>query len=1078
MKIVITGALGYLGTELCNLLSGEARYKNIVCIDNRFLSARVEQLRNWGMIFIHGSILDQDLMKIHLQDADIVYHLAGITDVAYTSTQSNPVQDELIRSVGIDGTQNILRYISSTCKIIFPSTHVVFEGLPETTFDITEEDPNAPRLTYAVGKLISESDIQMRRLVNNNYIIVRLGSVYGYSVDNMRINIMPNLFSKITSQDGTIPLYGGGVQYKSLVNVQDVVRAVKHLADGPYTGTYHLCNENMTVKQVAEICKKINPVVVLQETQDEIPNKGYTLSNKKLLDTGFKFLYNIHDSIRDMIIRWSVKPQPTALEYINQGGNEYRDTRGIIRNYELTEPINLIGYIESKQDTVRANHYHPIQEQKCLLISGRYVSVIKDLAYPDAPVEYKVIRPGDIAIIRPNVVHAMVFLQDSVFLNLVRGEREHNNYGITHTIPYILVDSTLRDSILSSYTTRCRVCGNTHLQGVVDLGMSPLANNLLDSADQHCDMYPLELEYCSECYNAQLSIVVPAPEMFDNYLYVSSTSPVFRKHFEDAAARYIQEFNLTSDSLVLDIGSNDGVFLKPLKEQGIKVIGVEPAKNLCDIANKSGIPTAHGYFNMAMQDRIYHEYGSPDIITASNVFAHADDLRGITEAIFLLMKPDGTFIIEVQYLLDTIRDMTFDNIYHEHVNYWSVTALANFFDTLGLCMFHVEHIDTHGGSIRCFIGKETRDNPSVQEYLNKELAQGVNSISTFLDFGNRVSAIKKQVQSNMKLLQGIVVCGYGSPAKATTSLNYYSITSKNILYTIEDNTMKNSKWIPGTGIQIWELDDIYKIPDFPEVCIILAWNFFDSIKKKLPLGITAISIKDLQLPEWEFRKLIDPTYKPTVSEWLQDYRQQYSHYLEDNVPDGSYIKILPYLQDIQNGFFVEAGAHNGSLASNSNTKILEDCGWSGLLIEPSTDLFRQLQTNRPNCILERTALVAFDHIGDKITDVAISVMGPTDTIYPANTFTDVAEWNSITHIDFFALDVEGYEMNVLHGIDFNSIHITWFLIECNTDKYSYDSLIEFMTEKGYSPIGNISNFTTENTPSWPSTHQDYLFKKN
>ena len=1084
-KIAITGGLGYIGSELCNYLSGEARYKNIVVIDNRFISERVSQLRNWGINFIQGDILDKELMKQVLEDCDIVYHLAGKTDVAYTATESNEKQDELIRSTGIAGTRMILAHLPETCKLVFPSTHVVFEGLKETTFDI--EEMLAPRtiLSYATGKATSENDIRLGQYVNDitpmvshsNHIIVRLGSVYGYSTDTMRIGIMPNLFSKIASQDGTISLYGGGVQYKSLVNILDVVRAMKFLAEGNYTGTYHLSNENTTVKAVAEICKKINPKVTLVSTDDEIPNKGYTLSNEKLLNTGFKFLYNLEDSIREMITKWSAQDIPQELEYKILGQKDYIDLRGKISNYELAEPINLIGYIESVRGSVRANHYHPIQQQQCLLIKGRYVSVTKDLAYENSPIEYKVIRPGDIAVIKPNVAHAMVFLQDSIFLNLVNGEREHENYGITHTIPYELVTPSMREDIVAMYKDSCRSCGCTELKEAISLGMSPLANNLLDSKDDYCEMYPLEMDYCPKCFNCQLSIVVPPGKMFDNYLYVSSTSPVFRKHFEQAASQYIQEFGLTADSLVLDIGSNDGVFLKPLKEHGIRVVGMEPAKNLAQKANDSGVDTVNDYFNIASADALYHKYGSPDLITASNVFAHADDLAGITHTVFSLMKPEGSFIIEVQYLIDTINDLTFDNIYHEHTNYWCVTSLYNFFTLLGYCIYKVEHIDTHGGSIRCYISKNTREgNGSVQKFLEYEVTQGINSYSTFKGFAAKVQAIRKQVKDNIQVLKdmNLRVCGYGSPAKATTALNYFGITSDDILSTIEDNKLKAGKVIPGTGISIVE-----PIAGF-DVIIVFAWNFLESIKEKASSyqdkGTKFISIKDLQLPIWEFRKLI--TGKDiTVKTWLQEYSHFYNDYLVDNKPEGSYIKILPYLQDIENGFFVEAGAHNGSLSSSSNTKILEDCGWTGTLIEPSMDLYKQCEKNRPNAIVLRTALTSFDNTTGHVSDQFINVMGQKEDEYPGVPFQSIADEDNLDHIDFFALDVEGYEMEVLRGIDFDKVHITYMLIECNTDKYSYEELLQFMINKGYSYIANISNFTKENTPTWPGTHQDYLFKK-
>ena len=655
-KIVITGGLGYIGSELCKLYSGEARFNNITVVDSRFVSERVKQLRDWGINFVQASILDEKVISEILGDADIVIHLAGVTDVAYTKTGSNEVQDNEIRVTGIEGTRNIIKYVRKDCKIIFPSTHVVYEGFAETKTDILETEPPCAVLTYSVGKVQSEIDLYASDL---NYVILRLGSVYGYSTDTMRMGIMPNLFSKIASQNGTIKLFSGGVQLKSLVPLFDVARCMKFMAEKNdiQREIFHLAKENMTVKQVAEMCKEINPKLTLIETQDEIPNLGYTISNTKLLSTGFQFCYNIKECLKEMITNWSVKNINPALEYIDRGGKEFVDSRGRINNYELTEPINLIGYIESKKGTVRANHYHPIQEQKCLLVKGQYISVIKDLSVANAQIETRVINEGDIAIIKPNVAHTMVFTEDSVFLNLVCGEREHENYGVTHTIPYKLVDDEMRDKLLSTYKTTCRCCNNKHLERVVSLGASPLANNLTDSVDAKSETYPLEMNYCPKCHNCQLSVVVPPGKMFDNYLYVSSTAAIFRKHFEDVADKYINELGLDSTTLVVDIGSNDGIALKPLMDKGVNVVGVEPAKNIAKLANKNKIKTINNYFDMKTAKKIVKNYGKAKLVTASNVFAHSDNLAEIANGAFEILETDGTFIVEVQYLLDTIKDI-------------------------------------------------------------------------------------------------------------------------------------------------------------------------------------------------------------------------------------------------------------------------------------------------------------------------------------------------------------------------------------------------------------------------------------
>ncbi len=852
-KIIIIGGLGYIGAELCKLYSGEARYKNITIVDSRFTAERVKQLTSWGIKFVQGDILDAELLKNVLQDADIVYHLAGITNVPQVQSQENAEKNEEIRRVGIDGTRNILSCMHRKAKIIFPSTHVIFEGLTETKFDIGEYDVlPCPKLTYATGKAISESDITISGL---NYVIVRLGSVYGYSEsDNMRINIMPNFFSKVASQNGTIKLFSGGCQYKSLVNVVDVARGMKFLAESNFNGeTFNLCNENLTTKDVAEICKKVNPKVELIETADAIPNNGYTLSNKKLLNTGFKFLYNLETSLREMIANWSEKKQPEELEYIVKGGKEFVDERGKISNYELTEPINLIGLITSKKGAVRANHFHPIQEQKCLLVSGKYISVTKDLADPNAVLETRLIQQGDLAVIRPNVAHTMVFLEDSTFLNLVRGEREHENYGITHTIPYKLVNDVFRYELMLYYKCTCRACGGSELKDVLSLGLSPLANNLANFKDDITGAFPLELKYCPACHNVQLSFVVPPELMFDTYLYQSSTAASFRKHFEDAAKKYVQEFSLGKSSLVFDLGSNDGIALRPLKEMGVNIIGVEPAKNIADIANDSGITTINKYFDYETAREILNTYGEVDIVTASNVFAHSDKLATITEHVFAILKSKGVFIIEVQYLVDTLRDLTFDNIYHEHVNYWSVTSLVNFFCRLGLCLYKVEHIDTHGGSIRCYISRENEwflIDESVNTFLNSEKEFGIENYETYKAFARRVNSVRVNVLTNIKALKSKYkrIAAYGSPAKATTALNYFGIDSSIIEYTVEDNQLKHGKFIPVVHIPIVSKHHCIENP--PDAIIVLAWNFFDEIVKNNKLliesGVKFISIKDLQ----------------------------------------------------------------------------------------------------------------------------------------------------------------------------------------------------------------------------------------
>ena len=828
-KIVITGGIGYIGTEICKIYSGESWNNQITVIDNRFISERVNQLRKWNMNFVHADIRKIDEVKKYLNEADVVHHLAGITDVPRTEFELNDEKDKELHDIAEKGTEVVLSETSQSCKIIFPSTHVVFEGKKDLIKDIKEDFEKLPILPYGKSKDVNEEQIKKS---GKNYVILRLASVYGYSSDTMRLNIMPNLFAKIASQNGTIRLFGGGKQLKALVPLIDTARCFKFMEEKEeiQKEIFNVSKDSITVEEVASLCKKINSKLEIIKTNDKIPNPGYSLSNQKLLKTGFKFLYSLEESLKEMIFKWSNQIFIKDLEYVKDGENEYVDQRGKISNHELTEPINLIGLIHSKKDTMRANHYHPQQEQKCLFTNGQIIEVFQDLLNPNSPKITQVVNEGQLSVIKPNVAHTMVFSKDTTFLNLVRGERDHDNYGITHTIKRNIVSEKEKKLLLDSYKFSCRCCGETKLKRVVSLGYQPLANNLLKNKNEECELYPLELNYCPKCHNCQLSVSVDPKKMFSNYLYTSSTSQSFRKHFEDAAKHYAKEFKLSpKKSYIIDIGSNDGVALKPFKDLGFKkILGVEPAKNLSKLSNKNGIKTVNCFLSLKNLKKIKK---NADVILASNVFAHSDNLKEMADCMLKLLSNKGNIVIEVQYLLNTLQDLTFDNIYHEHYNYWSLTSLVNFFDQFKAKIVKAERIDTHGGSLRIFIKKDKKAkiDKSVSNLLKEEEKFGLKKYKTYQEFGERIYKIKNNVKKNIEKLKNSNkrLIGYGSPAKATTALNFFGI-SQEIDFIVEDNKLKQGKFVPGVKIPI---KNKKSVKNNKNTMLVLAWNFFKEIKK-------------------------------------------------------------------------------------------------------------------------------------------------------------------------------------------------------------------------------------------------------
>ena len=261
-KIVITGGLGYIGTELCKIYSGESWNNQITVIDNRFISERVNQLRNWNMNFVHADIRNLEVVREFLKDADVVHHLAGITDVARTKDEQDIEKDKEMNDVAEKGTSIVLSETPEKCKIIFPSTHVVFEGKDSLIENIKEDFEKLPILPYAIGKDKNEDQIKNS---GKDYVILRLGSVYGYSNDATRLNIMPNLFSMVASQNGTIRLFGGGKQLKTLVPLIDTARCFKFMEkrEDIKNEIFNVSKDSITVEDFAKICKKLNSKIKL-----------------------------------------------------------------------------------------------------------------------------------------------------------------------------------------------------------------------------------------------------------------------------------------------------------------------------------------------------------------------------------------------------------------------------------------------------------------------------------------------------------------------------------------------------------------------------------------------------------------------------------------------------------------------------------------------------------------------------------------------------------------------------------------------------------------------------------------------
>ena len=381
----------------------------------------------------------------------------------------------------------------------------------------------------------------------------------------------------------------------------------------------------------------------------------------------------------------------------------------------------------------------------------------------------------------------------------------------------------------------CKSCKSADIIEVLSLIKQPLANSFHEETDNSKEKtYPLRIECCKNCELVQLSddSYVSRDLLFKEYSYASSVAEGLRNHFKEFANTLAKEFD--NDSLLVDIGSNDGVFLKPLKEAGIKAIGVESAQNLAELANSKDLNTLCGFFDAKTVGTIMKEYGKADIITASNVFAHLEEINSFTNDVKSLLKSSGIFIVEIQYFGDMIKDMTFDNIYHEHVLYWTITSLNNFFTNHDMTVFRVERINTHGGSLRVYVAKDNRivEN-SVKDLMNEERVVDLNNKNTIMEFANNVDLKLAKLREVFKELKdkGNKIAGYGAPAKSSTLINSIGLTNETIDYIVEDSRLKQGLVTPGSKIPI--VDSNMLETNKPDYLVIFAWNYADEIIRKI-----------------------------------------------------------------------------------------------------------------------------------------------------------------------------------------------------------------------------------------------------
>jgi len=381
------------------------------------------------------------------------------------------------------------------------------------------------------------------------------------------------------------------------------------------------------------------------------------------------------------------------------------------------------------------------------------------------------------------------------------------------------------------------MCGEESLAKVMSLTPTPPGNDFLTKEElgREEPVYPLDLYFCKGCHHVQLGHVVDPQILYQkNYSYVSATSAHFVSHLKKYAADMVERFELQADDLVADIGSNDGTCLSFFKEQGMRVVGVDPATDIAERATENGVETVADFFGYDLAVALREKYGAAKYITSHNACAHIDDLFDVVKGVEHWLAEDGVFVLEVGYLVDVYRNTWFDTIYHEHVDYHTVAPFEKLLARVGMELIAVDRISPQGGSIRVMVQKQggviERDK-SVDALIALEHELGLDSAEAIHQFDHKIGEVRDKLQKLLVSLKedGKTIAGFGAPTKATTLMAHFGLDETLLDFIVDDNPLKQGLFTPTTHIPVLSADVLYERK--PDYLLILAWNFAEPIMK-------------------------------------------------------------------------------------------------------------------------------------------------------------------------------------------------------------------------------------------------------
>lgn len=389
---------------------------------------------------------------------------------------------------------------------------------------------------------------------------------------------------------------------------------------------------------------------------------------------------------------------------------------------------------------------------------------------------------------------------------------------------------SIAEKPLSKTETSCRICLGSNLTPILSLGKTPLANSLLKQAGQQPEnRFPLDLVFCSDCSLVQITETVNPEVLFSDYVYFSSFADTTLKSAEKLVTRLVKERKLDESSLAAEVASNDGYLLQYYLKSGVPVLGIEPAQNIATTARKKGIDTIAEFFGLDLAQKLSNSGKKADVIHANNVLAHVAELNGVVEGMSVFLKDSGLIVIEAPYLQPMLEHTEFDTIYHEHLCYFSLTALDKLFRSHKLYINDVEQLAIHGGSLRLFIEKKDAPSQAVKTMLENEAKSGVKTTAYYEQFSAKVQKLKSELLTLLKDLksQNKTIAVYGASAKGSTLMNYFGIGKELVDFVVDRSTVKQGLYTPGNHLEIMAPEKLLELK--PDYVVLLTWNFVDEI---------------------------------------------------------------------------------------------------------------------------------------------------------------------------------------------------------------------------------------------------------